>query len=62
MAQLSQKVLGDELLIPASALRADGDVLLDDVSPEDLSKKLGVPVTPTSAEALCFIQSVLGIR
>ena len=62
LAQLSGQELGDELLIPSSALRADGDVLLDDVSPEELSEKLGVPVTPTSAEAMCFIQSVLGIR
>ena len=62
LAQLSGQELGDELLIPSSAIRADGDVMLDDVSPEELSEKLGVPVTPTSAEAMCFIQSVLGIR
>ena len=62
LAQLSGCDLGDELLIPSSALRADGDVLLDDISPEQLSEQLGVTVTPTSGEASCFIRSVLGIN
>ena len=62
LTQLSGQPLGDALLIPSSALRADGDVMLDDVSPEQLSDKLGVPVIPTSGEASCFIRSILGIN
>ena len=62
LSQLSGQELGDELLIPSSALRADGDVLLDDISPEQLSQSLGVTVTPTSSEASCFIRSILGIK
>ena len=59
--QLGGKSLGDALLIPANCLRADGDVLLDDLSPEDISKELGVPVRPTENNAESFIASVLGI-
>jgi len=62
ISQLNGLILGDELLIPSTALRADGDVLLDDISPEQLSERLGVTVTPTSSEASCFIRSVLGIN
>ncbi len=60
--ELSDKNLGDELLIPSNSLRAQGDVLLDDLSPEDLSTALNVTVTPTDSEAASFISNVLGIR
>ncbi len=59
--QLTGKALGDELLIPATCLRAEGDVLLDDLSPKDISAALGVSVRPTSSEAEEFISAVLGI-
>ena len=62
MSQLAGLPLGEELLIPSSALRADGDVLLDDISPEQISEHLGVAVTPTSSDAPCFIRSVLGLK
>ena len=60
--QLYGKDLGEELLIPSSALRAEGDVFLDDMTPEQLSEKLGVPVTPTDSEASCFISNVIGLK
>ena len=59
--QLKGKPLGDALLIPAACLRAEGDVLLDDMSPEDISKVLGVPVSPAESDAEKFICGVLGI-
>ena len=59
--QLTDKELGDALLIPANCLRADGDVLLDDISPEDISATLGVPVHPTENGAEAFIANLLGI-
>ncbi len=59
--QLSGRELGDALLIPSSALRADGDVLLDDLSPEDISKALGTPVFPSETDAEKFIMEILGI-
>ena len=59
--QLKGKDLGDALLIPQSALRADGAVFLDDVSPEQLSKTLGVEILPTRGDACEFIENVLGL-
>lgn len=59
--QLYGQELGDELLIPASCLRAEGDVLLDDVSPEEIGERLGVKVSPSGDGAAGFIRSVLGI-
>ena len=59
--QLKDKNLGEALLVPATALRADGEVFLDDVSPEELSKTLGIKVIPTHSEACEFIENILGI-
>ena len=59
--QLSDKELGDELLIPASALRAEGDVLLDDVTPNELGEKLGVSIRAAQSDAEGFISAVLGL-
>ena len=61
IAQLKDKMLGDELLIPSAAIRAEGDVLLDDLSPEDIGQALGVNVTPSDSEPSAFIRTVLGI-
>ena len=60
--QLDGKELGDELFIPAACLRAEGDVLLDDISPEDISAALGVPVSPLDADAREFVRSILAIN
>ena len=60
--QLSSAELGDELFISSSALRAEGDVFLDDVSPEELGKQLGVRVTPTDSDAIAFLENILGIN
>ena len=61
MEQLDGRELGEELMLPPSCLRAEGDVLLDDVSPEDIGVKLGVKVSPAGDGAEGFIRSVLGI-
>ena len=59
--QLSDKELGDELLIPAVTLRSEGDVFLDDVSPKELSDMLGgIKITPTSSDASEFVCNILG--
>ena len=42
--QLKDKDLGDEILISENLLRADTEVLLDDVTVSELSEKLGVKV------------------
>ncbi len=59
--QLSGKNLGDALLIPQTALRADGEVFLDDVSPDELAEMLETKIIPTRGEACEFIENVLGL-
>ncbi|MBQ9797754.1 MAG: DUF512 domain-containing protein [Clostridia bacterium] len=59
--QLLDKELGDELLFPSVMLRADGDVFLDDMTPEQLSERLGVPVRASESDGAKLIQAFLGI-
>ena len=59
--QLKGKALGDALLVPANALRADGEVFLDDITPSELSSALSVEICVTPSEAQAFISYVLGI-
>lgn len=44
-AQLLEKELGERLLLPAVMLRYERDITLDGMSGEEISQKLGVPVT-----------------
>ena len=60
--QLASKDLGDELLFSCSALRADGEVFLDDMTPEELSKKLGVPTRACESDGYSFICAALGLN
>jgi NifB/MoaA-like Fe-S oxidoreductase len=59
--QLNGKDLGDELLLPSAVLRADGDLFLDDVSPEQLSEKLGVTAVAGHNDGALFIKDLLGV-
>ncbi len=54
VSQLSDEALGSEVLIPVCMLRRDEDVFLDDVTVDEASEKLGVPVVSVmnSGEAL----------
>lgn len=61
IAGLRGKELGDALLFPASTLRAEGDIFLDDLSPDDLARELGVPAVAVGNDACELIRSVLGI-
>ena len=44
IAQLKDKELGEKLLLPAVTLRAEGDLFLDGLSPDDVSRALSVPI------------------
>jgi len=59
--QLKGKDLGDELLFPSVMLRADGDIFLDDMPPQVLSARLGVPVRAVESDGAKFICALLGI-
>jgi putative radical SAM enzyme (TIGR03279 family) len=57
-SQLADRELGDEVLIPAVALRDGAGVFLDDMTPADLAASLGVPVTavePTASELIAAL-------
>ncbi len=58
--QLKGQKLGDELLIPPSTLRAEGDLFLCGHTPEWLSEELGVPVRAAGGTASEFISAVIG--
>ena len=58
--QLKGKALGDELLIPATTLRAEGDLFLCGMSPDELSEKLNVPVRAAKGEGAAFMAALLG--
>ena len=60
--QLKDKPLGDELLIPAATLRAEGDLFLCGMTPKELSSTLNVPVTPTRGEGAAFLAALLGTK
>ena len=61
--QLQGCDLGDELLIPATMLRADEDVFLDDLTPADLSRALGnIPIRACRGDGTELIKALLGIQ
>ena len=59
--QLIGKELGDSLLIPSATLRADGDLFLDGMTPEELSASLGVPVIPVDNRGDALLCALLGV-
>jgi NifB/MoaA-like Fe-S oxidoreductase len=60
--QLKDIELGEELLIPASALRADDEDFLCGMTLCELSDKLGVKVTPVGNDGYEFAEAVFGIH
>lgn len=60
--QLFGKSLGDVLLIPENTLRAGEDIFLDDMTPQELSDKLGVSVLPSPNSGSGFLRAVLGVN
>ncbi len=60
--QLSNKELGEELLIPSVMLRDGGDMFLDSITLESLEERLGVRITAVDNDGYAFVDSVLGIK
>jgi putative radical SAM enzyme (TIGR03279 family) len=58
--QLSGLDLGEELLIPSAALRREGDMFLDDVTVEQMSKSLRIKVTPVPNDGGEFFKALIG--
>lgn len=58
--QLKGKDLGNRLLIPRVTLRSEGDVFLDDTTPEWLAEQLGgVEIVPVESTGNDFVSKVL---
>ena len=54
--------LGDAVLVPAVALRDGDGVFLDDLTPADLARSLGVPVVPVAPEPAALLAAIVGER
>ena len=61
-AQLQGCDLGEELFIPANALRSGEDIFLDDMTLDDLRARLGVKITKSGEDGCEFLRAVLGMR
>lgn len=59
--QLTGKELFGELLIPAVALRREGDMLLDNITLNGLSEALGVNVLPVANNGEELLRAILGV-
>ena len=59
-AQATDKA--DLSLFPENALRQGGDLFLDDMSPDELSERLGVPVAPGHNDGAQLIRDILSVR
>ncbi len=58
--QLGGTALGEELLFPATMLRAEGDLFLCGMSPAELSEKLNVPLRAVRNEGAALLAAFLG--
>jgi len=60
-SQLEGMELGDELLIPAAALRADDEDFLCGMTLKELSDRLGIKITPVGNDGYEFAEAIFGI-
>ena len=58
--QLKDYSLGDELILPRTMLRSEGDLFLCGMTPQELSEKLGVPIRFVSNDGADFLDGILG--
>ena len=56
------KALGETLFVPRNSLRADGDLFLDNLTPADLERELGVTVKPLEGDGALFVAAVCGYK
>ncbi len=58
--QLQGKDLGDELLIPSSMLRKEGDMFLDSITVDELSERLHIKIVPVDNDGYQLVDTILG--
>lgn len=61
IAQLQNRVLGEEVLIPRSMLRSEGDLFLDGLSLAAVEQAIHVPVIPVTDNGEVLVKRILGI-
>jgi putative radical SAM enzyme (TIGR03279 family) len=59
LRQLGRRRLGDRVLLPGVAVRERDGVLLDDLTPSDLSRELGVPVRAVDPSPRALVAAML---
>ncbi len=59
-SQLAGRALGDEVLVPAVAVRDGAGVFLDDLTPADLTSVLGAPIRLVEPTGAALVGAVLG--
>lgn len=59
---LSGKEKGAELIIPPNCLRSEGDMFLDDVTVDELSEAVGVPVVQNGKSGADLLDTLLEVR
>ena len=62
LQQLKHEDLGEELLLPAVMLRDGGDMFLDSITLDELSKKLNVKITPVLNDGYQLLDKILGVK
>ena len=60
LKEFEGKALGDMLLIPKAMLKNDEEIFLDDISLQELSQTLGVPVVPVANDGAELLETILG--
>jgi len=60
--QLSGEDLGEMLILPANTLRSEGDLFLCGMSKEELSQKLGVPLSFSGDGGTDFVSKIFGVE
>ncbi len=59
--QLGGKDLGEALLIPSAMLRSEGDMFLDSVTVDELSKRLNVKIIPVDNDGYSLVDAILNV-
>lgn len=60
--QLKDEDLGDTLILPSNCLRSEGDLFLCGMSHEELSEKLGVPLSFSGDGGTEFVSKIFGVE
>ena len=58
-AQLKDLDLGERLLLPENLLKADEDILLDDMTLKDLERSLQIPISIVKSSGDDFVRSII---